>query len=109
TIGSVKGATASVISSTPILSTTAMTNSNVGTYPISITIGILSAADYSFNFVNGTLTVTKATPVINWSNPADITYGKALGGTQLNATVTNTNDISSVAGNFTYNPASGTV
>src|SRR5205814_2448858 len=48
-------------------------------------------------------------PLINWSNPADITYGTALSGTQLNATATKPNDGSSVAGNFTYNPASGTV
>jgi large repetitive protein len=37
-----------------------------------------------------TLTVNKATPVITWSDPADITYGTALGDTQLNATVTGT-------------------
>jgi MBG domain (YGX type)/Bacterial Ig-like domain (group 3)/Carboxypeptidase regulatory-like domain len=107
--GFVNGDSASVLSGTPSLSTTAVTNSNVGPYPITITTGTLSAADYSFNFVNGTLTVTKATPLINWSNPADITYGTALSGTQLNATATNPNDGSSVAGNFTYNPISGTV
>jgi Bacterial Ig-like domain (group 3)/YDG domain/Bacterial Ig-like domain/Galactose oxidase, central domain/Immunoglobulin I-set domain len=54
-----------------------------------------------------TLTVNKITPTINWSNPADITYGTALSGTQLNATATyNSNP---VAGTFTYTPASGTV
>src|SRR5205814_2884259 len=30
--------------------------------------------------------VGKATPTITWSNAADITYGTALGATQLNAT-----------------------
>lgn len=49
-----------------------------------------------------TLTVSKATPAITWSNPADITYGTALSGTQLNATA-------SVAGSFVYTPAAGTV
>ena len=49
-----------------------------------------------------TLTVTKATPTITWSNPADITYGTALSATQLDATA-------SVPGTFTYNPAAGTV
>ena len=48
------------------------------------------------------LTVNKATPVITWNNPADITYGTALGATQLNASA-------SVPGSFTYTPASGTV
>jgi hypothetical protein len=56
---------------------------------------------------NGTVTVQKATPIINWSNPADITYGTALSATQLNATATHNGN--SVAGTFTYNPASGTV
>jgi hypothetical protein len=49
-----------------------------------------------------TVTIAKATPTITWSNPADITYGTALNATQLNATA-------SVAGTFTYTPASGTV
>ena len=42
------------------------------------------------------------TPVITWSNPANITYGTALGGTQLNATA-------STPGAFVYTPAVGTV
>ena len=55
----------------------------------------------------GTLVISKATPTINWTNPADINYGTALSGTQLNATATfNANP---VAGGFTYNPAAGTV
>src|SRR5439155_19956597 len=48
------------------------------------------------------LAVIKATPTITWNNPADITYGTALSGTQLNATA-------SVAGSFVYTPAAGTV
>ena len=48
------------------------------------------------------LTIGKATPVIAWSNPADIVYGAALGSTQLNATA-------GVAGAFLYAPPAGTV
>ncbi|MEJ0032729.1 MAG: hypothetical protein WDO15_21270 [Bacteroidota bacterium] len=48
------------------------------------------------------ITIIKATPVITWPNPADITYGTPLGAGQLNAT-------STVAGTFTYNPVAGTV
>ncbi|HYT71450.1 MAG TPA: PxKF domain-containing protein [Gemmatimonadales bacterium] len=48
------------------------------------------------------VTLHKATPTITWSNPADITYGTALSGTQLNAT-------SSVPGSLVYTPAAGTV
>ena len=47
-------------------------------------------------------TVNRATPTITWGNPADITYGTALGATQLNATA-------SVPGTFAYTPASGTM
>jgi YVTN family beta-propeller protein len=43
-----------------------------------------------------------ATPIITWSNPANITYGTPLSSTQLDAT-------SSVPGNFVYNPLAGTI
>jgi hypothetical protein len=42
------------------------------------------------------------TPTITWANPASITYGTALSGTQLNATA-------NVPGSFAYSPAAGTV
>jgi hypothetical protein len=48
------------------------------------------------------INVLKAMPTITWSNPADIIYGTAPGGTQLNATA-------SVAGSFVYTPPAGTV
>ena len=46
--------------------------------------------------------VGHAKPVITWANPADIVYGTALSGTQLNATA-------NVPGSFVYTPAEGTV
>jgi len=46
------------ISGTPLLSTTAVVNSNAGTYPITASQGSLSGVNYSFNFVPGTLTIT---------------------------------------------------
>ena len=52
--------------------------------------------------MNGTLTITQVTPSITWTAPAAITYGTALSATQLDAT-------STIAGSFTYTPASGTV
>ncbi|QPH37832.1 Ig-like domain-containing protein [Pedobacter endophyticus] len=60
------------------------------------------AANYSATSKTVSINVGKATPVITWANPLDITYGTALSATQLNAT-------SNVAGSFTYTPASGTV
>ncbi|MGH9188751.1 MAG: hypothetical protein ACRD0Q_01750, partial [Acidimicrobiales bacterium] len=46
-------------------------------------------------------TIIRSTPVITWSDPADITYPSALSGTQLNATA-------SVPGTFAYTPPAGT-
>src|SRR4030095_12542098 len=48
------------------------------------------------------INVSKATSVITWPTPADITYGTALSATQLNATA-------SVAGTFVYAPVAGTI
>jgi alpha-tubulin suppressor-like RCC1 family protein len=49
---------ASVIDTPPAVSTTATQSSDVGTYPI--TLGGASDNSYTFNYVGGTLTVTKA-------------------------------------------------
>ena len=48
-------------------------------------------------------TVTKATPTLTWATPAAISYGTALGSTQLDA------GSGSVVGTMTYSPISGTV
>jgi hypothetical protein len=58
--GFANGDDASVVSGTPAISTTATTGSNVGTYPITIGQGSLSATNYFFVFVNGTMTVNPA-------------------------------------------------
>jgi hypothetical protein len=43
----------------------------------------------------------KITPIITWNNPLAITYGAALGSTQLNATA-------NAPGSFVYTPVAGT-
>ena len=84
--------------------TNAIIASAPGPYTITCTQGTLAATNYDFTtFVTGTETITKATPVITWADPAPITYGTALSATQLNATS------GGVAGTFVYTPASGTV
>jgi sugar lactone lactonase YvrE len=76
--GFVNGDTSSVLSGSPAEATTATQGSAVGTYPITITQGTLSAANYTFSFVNGTLTITSlgtaATPTFS---PAAGTYTSA--------------------------------
>jgi hypothetical protein len=49
-----------VVSGVPELDTNPTTSSNVGTYAITVSQGTLSAANYTFAFQNGILTVTPA-------------------------------------------------
>ncbi len=60
--GFVNGDTTAVVSGSPALSTAANSNSPVGTYPIIVAAGSLSTANYSFAFVNGTLSITPRIP-----------------------------------------------
>jgi len=64
------------VTGNPGLATTAVTGSTVvgGPYPITMVIGSLTAVNYSFVFVNGTLTVAKAgtlVGVVSGLNPAN--------------------------------------
>jgi hypothetical protein len=99
--GFVNGDGLSEVSGAPSLNTTATASSIVGAYPITVSVGGLNAADYSFAFHNGTLQVTPATPIITWNNPADIPYGQPLGPLQLDATA-------NIPGTFSYTLADGT-
>jgi hypothetical protein len=74
--GFVNGDSASVLSGAPLVTTSATTNSPVpgSPYPITVTQGTLSAANYSFTFVNGNLTVTPATLTVTANSLAQL-YG----------------------------------
>jgi hypothetical protein len=71
---------------------------NAGSYDV---IASVTDANYKGG-TSGTLVIGKATPVITWQNPQDITYGTALSATQLNAAA-------SVTGALSYTPVAGTV
>jgi Kelch motif protein len=78
---------------------------SVATHNVAASFATATIGGTNFSGSNsGTLplAVNRATPTITWANPADITYGTALGSTQLNATA-------SVPGTFVYTPAAGTV
>ena len=76
--GFVNGDTASkAVTGSAKLSTTATAVSAVGTYPITATEGTLAATNYSFKFVSGTLTVTKAALTVTANNLSKV-YGSAL-------------------------------
>ena len=60
--GFVNGQTSALVSGTPGLITNATSSSPAGSYPIYATPGTLSAVNYTFQFVNGLLTVSTAPP-----------------------------------------------
>jgi len=62
--GFVNGDSSAVLSGSPSLTTTATVSSVVGTYPITAAAGTLSAANYSFVFAAGTLTVNKTNTTV---------------------------------------------
>ena len=73
--GFVNGDTSSVVSGTPSLTTTATSASTAGSYPITAS-GTLTATNYSFSYVNGTLTVTTAAQTVNFTAlPSPVIYG----------------------------------
>ena len=77
------------------------TDSCTGTDTLSVTFTPTDTTDYTSVTKTVQITVTKATPVITWTNPASIPFGTTLSATQLNATA-------SVGGTFVYSPAAGT-
>jgi len=84
------------------LASVSLAGINVGSYPTGVGASFAGDSSYQASAGSNSLTVSKATPTITWSNPANIVYGTALSATQLNATA-------SVPGNFVYTPAAGTV
>ena len=72
--GFVNADTATVLSGAPALSSNDTPTSPVGAYAISIAAGTLSAANYTFDFVNGTLTITQASSTATLSSPCMQTF-----------------------------------
>jgi hypothetical protein len=76
---------------------------SAGTYQVLVT---LDHADFEAPQATGTLTIRKATPVINWTPPT-IVAGTALTDAALNASATGV-DGNGLLGEFVYLPAAGT-
>jgi hypothetical protein len=104
--GFVNNEDTNVLIGSPDLSTPAVPGSALGSYPITVMQGTLSNVNYTFSFVNGTLTVTSApTPVIlsigltnqiitvAWSSAVGAMYGLQnttnLMGTNWNTVLSN--------------------
>ena len=84
--GFVNGDTPAVLSGSPALSTTATASSPAGLYPVTAAQGTLSAANYTFAFDTGTLSVVQA-PTVTITTSATLTAGES--GYQAAVTVTN--------------------
>jgi gliding motility-associated-like protein len=69
---------------------------------ISATFTPTDLVNYNTVVANRTITVNKATPLVTWPSPAQITYGTPLGSTQQNASA-------NVPGTYTYTPPDGTI
>lgn len=131
----VNGDTSSVVSGSPVVSTTATPVSPISggaRYLITPTQGTLAATNYSFNFISGTLTITKASQLITFYPLPNVLHGttfplsaRSSSGLPVTYTVTGpatiTNNILSVtgagavqitasqAGNGNYNAATSVV
>jgi arabinogalactan endo-1,4-beta-galactosidase len=78
--GFVNGDNSSILTGAPTLSTTAGTASPVATYPIAISAGTLqTSSNYTFSYVNGTLTVSQAASTAAITAPANyVTLGHSI-------------------------------
>jgi len=88
---------------TPVIITyngSATAPTNAGVYAMEIRYD--GSANYTAVSRSATLTILKAAPYLQWTNPSSITYGTPLGASQLNPT-------SNVPGTFMYSPPAGTV
>jgi hypothetical protein len=79
---------ATVVTGKPTLSTTALATSHPGTYAINGVKGAMNAANYSFAFVPGTLTIAKA-PIKIVGKPVSIIRTAVTLKATFSATVTN--------------------
>jgi hypothetical protein len=92
----------STVAGTFAYSPAAGTVLGAGQQTLTVIFSPTDTTNYTTATATVTFTVNQSTPLVIWATPAAITYGTALSGIQLNAK-------STVAGNFTYSPASGAV
>jgi sugar lactone lactonase YvrE len=123
--GLVNGDTASVVMGKPVVTTEGITGSPSGSYPITLSVGTLASANYTFKFGIGTLSVVPSVLTVV-ANSQTITYGASVpnltyiingfleGDTQNSATtgaplITTTAVAGSAAGTYPINIALGTL
>lgn len=75
---------------------------NAGAATLSVVFTPTDKTSYKSATASTKLTVSQASPVLNWPAPSAINYGTALSAIQLNAS-------SNIPGSFTYTPAVGAI
>ena len=106
----------SAVTGVPSLSTTATTASNAGGYPITVSTGTLAAANYSFLYVSGTLTIEQASQAIAFTTnaPPSAAYNSsftvaATGGASGNPVIfTSAGACSNIGATYKMNNSTGT-
>ena len=101
----------SVISGSPVLSTTAVQTSPTGTYPINVNVSGMSASNYQFSGVAGTLTITNNAcllthaPFKNFGNTPEVPVSMWMNmETKVSGQLTNHGDyLLFTAGTITFN------
>jgi hypothetical protein len=83
--GFVNGDSSAVVSGLATETTTATSTSAPGTYPITFSQESLTAANYTFTYVSGTLTIAKASQTITFNTLPPVTYGVAAFGVAATA------------------------
>lgn len=78
-----------------------------GTHTLNVTFTPTDSTDFTTATASVTISVAQNAPTITWPTPAAITYGTALGATQLDATAASNG--TPVPGTFAYTPAAGIV
>ena len=112
----VNGDAPSAVTGAPALSTTATTASNAGGYPITVSTGTLAAANYSFLYVGGTLTIQQVGQTIAFTTnaPASAAYNTsftvaATGGASGNPVIfTSAGACSNIGSTYKMNNSTGT-
>ncbi|MFM8765288.1 MAG: hypothetical protein ACKOEZ_10700, partial [Spartobacteria bacterium] len=73
---------------------------SAGNHTLNVVFTPADSGNYTTANASVAVTVTKAVPALNWSSLSAMSYGTALGASQLNATA-------NITGNFAYTPAVG--
>jgi len=113
------------VSGVPSITTVATAKYNVGSYPIVVAAGTMAARDYSFKFVSGAITITKALLTVSADNRSKVVgaavpslpyaiTGFVNGDLQVHAVsgspiLTTTATANSPAGTYPITPALGTL